>query len=80
MVIFGERMKVIYMKRFRKLRQWIRYGKPSIYGYTIDQDVYMPVTEEDFESVTVLIRPQLTGFVAVGTDLSRTARLPATDK
>ncbi len=62
MVIFGERMKVIYMKRLRKLRQWVRYGKPSIYGYTLDQDVYVPVTEEDFESVTVLDSPAVVGL------------------
>ncbi len=55
-------MKVIYMKRLRKLRQWVRYGKPSIYGYTLDQDVYVPVTEEDFESVTVLDSPAVVGL------------------
>ena len=53
-------MKVIYIKRFRELRQWIRHGKPSIYGYTFDLNEFEPTTEEDFEGVTPLSSPVVT--------------------
>ena len=45
------------MNKFSRLRNWIRYGKPAFEGYTFDQDVYKPITEEDFESVAVLDSP-----------------------
>jgi hypothetical protein len=45
------------MNKVHRLRSWIRYGKPAFEGYTFDQDVYKPITGEDFESVTVLDSP-----------------------
>jgi len=54
-------MKVIYMKKFRELRHWIRHGSPPFEGYTFDVDEFEPITEEDFESVTVLNSPGVIG-------------------
>jgi hypothetical protein len=49
------------MKTLLKWWGWALYGKPPFQGYTFDVDRYVPITEEDYESVTVLTSPRVVG-------------------
>ena len=49
------------MKISRKWWRWVLDGKPPFQRYTFDVDRYAPITEEDYESVTVLTSPRVVG-------------------
>jgi hypothetical protein len=41
------------MSKLSSVWNWIKYGNPSYKGYTFNFKDFTPVTEEDYESVTV---------------------------